>query len=43
VKTLGDGVLATFDGPARAVRCATDVRDAMEGRGISARWTIKSR
>ena len=22
VKTLGDGVLATFDGPARAVRCA---------------------
>ena len=25
VKTLGDGVLATFDGPARAVRCATSM------------------
>src|SRR5439155_15197974 len=23
VKTMGDGFLATFDGPARAVRCAT--------------------
>ena len=28
VKTLGDGVLATFDGPARAVRCA----QALAGR-----------
>jgi class 3 adenylate cyclase len=28
VKTTGDGVLATFDGPARAVRCA----DAVSGR-----------
>jgi class 3 adenylate cyclase len=28
VKTLGDGFLATFDGPARAIRCATAVRDA---------------
>lgn len=28
VKTLGDGFLATFDGPARAIRCATTVRDA---------------
>jgi class 3 adenylate cyclase len=25
VKTLGDGFLATFDGPARAVRCATSI------------------
>jgi pimeloyl-ACP methyl ester carboxylesterase len=25
VKTLGDGFLATFDGPARAVRCANDI------------------
>jgi class 3 adenylate cyclase len=28
VKTLGDGFLATFDGPARAIRCATSIRDA---------------
>lgn len=25
IKTLGDGFLATFDGPARAVRCACDL------------------
>ena len=37
VKTLGDGVLATFDGPARAVRCAAELLDAMRGRGIRAR------
>jgi len=37
VKTLGDGVLATFDGPARAVRCAADLLDTMRRRGISAR------
>lgn len=29
VKTTGDGVLATFDGPARAVRCAQAVREAV--------------
>jgi class 3 adenylate cyclase len=28
VKNLGDGLLATFDGPARAIRCATAIRDA---------------
>jgi hypothetical protein len=27
VKTVGDGFLATFDGPARAVRCAYAIRD----------------
>ena len=26
IKTMGDGVLATFDGPARAIRCACDSR-----------------
>jgi class 3 adenylate cyclase len=32
VKTTGDGFLATFDGPARAIRCALEVRDrALEG------------
>ena len=28
VKTMGDGFLATFDGPARAIRCATSIRDS---------------
>jgi class 3 adenylate cyclase len=27
IKTLGDGFLATFDGPARAIRCATAIRE----------------
>ncbi|MGZ6969921.1 MAG: adenylate/guanylate cyclase domain-containing protein, partial [Acidimicrobiia bacterium] len=28
VKTTGDGFLATFDGPARAIHCATAIREA---------------
>jgi class 3 adenylate cyclase len=32
VKTLGDGFLATFDGPARAIRCATSIRDTARVR-----------
>jgi class 3 adenylate cyclase len=28
IKTMGDGFLATFDGPARGIRCATAIRDA---------------
>jgi class 3 adenylate cyclase len=37
VKQLGDGMLATFDGPARAVRCAAAIRDAMRRHGIAVR------
>jgi class 3 adenylate cyclase/pimeloyl-ACP methyl ester carboxylesterase len=37
VKTLGDGALATFDGPARAVRCACAVRDAVRRLGLELR------
>jgi class 3 adenylate cyclase len=37
VKTLGDGLLATFDGPARAIRCAEAVRDGVKPLGISIR------
>jgi class 3 adenylate cyclase len=33
----GDGVLATFDGPARAIRCATAIVDASEALGLSIR------
>jgi class 3 adenylate cyclase len=37
VKTLGDGFLATFDGPARAVRCATSIVEAVRSLGIEVR------
>ncbi|MFI5508862.1 cyclase [Mycobacterium sp. NPDC051804] len=37
VKSTGDGVLATFDGPARAVECAGAIRDAVEDLGLSIR------
>jgi hypothetical protein len=37
VKTLGDGFLATFDGPARAVRCAEAIRDNVRDLGLEER------
>lgn len=37
VKTMGDGFLATFDGPARAVRCARATRTSVESLGIEVR------
>ena len=37
VKTLGDGFLATFDGPARAIRCACAIRDSVRPLGIEIR------
>jgi class 3 adenylate cyclase/alpha-beta hydrolase superfamily lysophospholipase len=37
VDTAGDGFFATFDGPARAVRCACAVRDAVRDIGIEIR------
>lgn len=37
VKTTGDGVLATFDGPARAVECARRIRAATGELGIEMR------
>ena len=37
VKSTGDGTLATFDGPARAVECARAIRDAVSGLGIEIR------
>ncbi|HEX6460286.1 MAG TPA: adenylate/guanylate cyclase domain-containing protein [Thermoleophilaceae bacterium] len=40
VKTTGDGVLATFDGPARAVRAALAIRDAAQGLGLGLRAGI---
>jgi class 3 adenylate cyclase/pimeloyl-ACP methyl ester carboxylesterase len=37
VKTLGDGFLATFDGPARGIRCACAIADAVKSLGIEIR------
>lgn len=37
VKTTGDGFLATFDGPARGIRCAGAIRDAAGSLGLSIR------
>jgi class 3 adenylate cyclase len=37
IDTAGDGFLATFDGPARAIRCASAIRDAVKGLGIEIR------
>jgi class 3 adenylate cyclase len=37
VKTLGDGFLATFDGPGRAIRCAADLRDGVRRLGLELR------
>lgn len=37
IKTTGDGILATFDGPARAIRCATAIRDAVRSLGLQVR------
>jgi class 3 adenylate cyclase len=37
VKRTGDGFLATFDGPARAIRCASDLTDQVGSIGIQIR------
>lgn len=37
IKTSGDGTLATFDGPARAIHCAAGIRDAVKTIDLSVR------
>ena len=37
IKTTGDGVLATFDGPGRGIRCAQAIRDAVRSLGLEIR------
>jgi class 3 adenylate cyclase len=37
VKRTGDGFMATFDGPARAIRCAASVAEAMGTLGLEVR------
>jgi pimeloyl-ACP methyl ester carboxylesterase len=38
--TAGDGFFARFDGPARAIRCACAIRDAVAGLGLEVRAGI---
>ena len=40
IDRAGDGVLATFDGPARAIRCASAIVDELRGEGIDIRAGI---
>ncbi len=40
IDTAGDGFFASFDGPARAIRCACAVRDALRQIGIDVRAGI---
>jgi pimeloyl-ACP methyl ester carboxylesterase len=37
VKSIGDGTLATFDGPARAIDAAMDIRNAVGALGLQVR------
>ncbi len=37
IDTAGDGFFATFDGPARAVRCAEAIGDAVQDLGLEVR------
>jgi pimeloyl-ACP methyl ester carboxylesterase len=40
IGTRGDGFVATFDGPARAIRCAEAIVDAVQGIGLEVRAGI---
>jgi pimeloyl-ACP methyl ester carboxylesterase/class 3 adenylate cyclase len=37
INTAGDGFLAAFDGPARAIHCATSIAKSLHGLGITCR------
>ena len=37
VRTLGDGFLATFDGPARAIRCGCEIASDVDRLGVATR------
>ncbi|MBM3218860.1 MAG: adenylate/guanylate cyclase domain-containing protein [Candidatus Rokubacteria bacterium] len=42
IDTAGDGLFATFDGPARAIRCGSAIADAVRVLGITVRVGIHS-
>ena len=37
IKATGDGLLATFDGPARAIRCASEICSSLDSLGLEVR------
>jgi class 3 adenylate cyclase len=37
IRMMGDGALATFDGPGRAILCAREIRDGVRGLGMDVR------
>jgi class 3 adenylate cyclase len=42
IKTTGDGFLALFDAPARAIRCAVAIRDRLRSVGLDVRIGLHS-
>jgi class 3 adenylate cyclase len=40
IKTTGDGILATFDGPGQAIRCGLAIRDGARQLGVEVRVGI---
>ena len=40
VKGTGDGILATFDAPTRALRCAFGLNDALADVGLTIRYAV---
>jgi DNA-binding NarL/FixJ family response regulator len=42
IKTTGDGFLALFDAPARAIRCAMSIRDELRAVGVDVRIGLHS-
>jgi class 3 adenylate cyclase len=42
IKSTGDGVMATFDGPARAIRCGLALHEAIASLGLALRIGIHS-
>ena len=42
IKTTGDGFLALFDAPARAIRCAVAIRERLRGVGLEVRVGLHS-
>jgi class 3 adenylate cyclase len=42
IRTTGDGFMASFDGAARAIRCAAAIRDALRGLSLDVRSGLHS-
>jgi class 3 adenylate cyclase len=42
IDMAGDGVFATFDGPPRAVRCASAIADGLKALGLEMRAGVRT-